>query len=63
MQVDLFTAEQAAHRLLEESKHRSLNEGIEQVAADLTAIGETAGRHLEAQTGTADNYGWRFSKC
>ena len=49
MQVDLFTTEQAAHTLLEESKHRSLNEGIEQVAADLTAIGETAGRHLEAQ--------------
>jgi len=49
MQVDLFTTEQAAHRLLEESKHRSLNEGIEQVAADLTTIGETAGRHLEAQ--------------
>jgi len=49
MQVDLFTTEQAAHTLLEESKHRSLNEGIEQVAADLTAIGETAGRHLKAQ--------------
>ena len=48
-QVDLFTTEQAAQRLLEENKHRSLNESVEQVADDLTAIGETAGRHLTAQ--------------
>ncbi|KAA0966765.1 hypothetical protein FQ087_11235 [Sporosarcina sp. ANT_H38] len=48
-QVDLFTVEQAAHRLLEANEHRSLNEGVEQVAADLTTIGETAGRHLQAQ--------------
>lgn len=50
-QVDLFTTEQAAHRRLEENKHRALNEGVEQVADDLTAIGETAGRHLAAQKG------------
>ena len=48
-QVDLFGSEQAAQRLEEENKHRSLNEGVERVGDDLTAIGETAGRHLVAQ--------------
>jgi len=48
-QVDLFAAEQAANRLEEEAKHSTLTIGVEQVADDLTAIGETAGRHLTAQ--------------
>ncbi|WP_318615775.1 methyl-accepting chemotaxis protein [Sporosarcina sp. YIM B06819] len=48
-QVDLFTAEQATYALEEANKHRTLNANVEQVADDLTAIGETAMRHLIAQ--------------
>jgi len=48
-QVNLFTAEQAENALLEGDKHRALNASVEQVADDLTAIGETAMRHLTAQ--------------
>ncbi|MEK5040771.1 methyl-accepting chemotaxis protein [Sporosarcina sp. FSL K6-3457] len=48
-QVNVFTAEQAAHALEEAGKHRTLNANVEQVAEDLTVIGETAMRHLVAQ--------------
>ncbi len=48
-QVDLFTTEQATNALVEADKHRALNANVEQVADDLTAIGETATRHLAAQ--------------
>ena len=48
-QVKVFAVEQAASVLEEERKHRMLNDNVEQVADDLTTIGETALRHLEAQ--------------
>ncbi|WP_203245967.1 methyl-accepting chemotaxis protein [Sporosarcina beigongshangi] len=48
-QVNLFTAEQALHAQVEADKHRALNANVEQVADDLTTIGETATRHLAAQ--------------
>ena len=48
-QVNLFTAEQTENALVEGDKHRALNANVEQVADDLTAIGETAMRHLAAQ--------------
>lgn len=48
-QVNVFTAEQATNALVEADKHRALNANVEQVADDLSAIGETATRHLVAQ--------------
>lgn len=48
-QVELFTAEQIQRAIAEDEKRRLLNEGVDQIANDLTHIGETATRHLYAQ--------------
>ncbi|WP_432357605.1 methyl-accepting chemotaxis protein [Sporosarcina sp. UB5] len=49
VRVNQFTTEQAELAMEEERKHRSLNENVEQVADDLTSIGNTAERHLDSQ--------------
>lgn len=48
-QVELFTAEQVQRAIEEDKKRRLLNGGVDQIANDLTHIGETATRHLYAQ--------------
>ena len=47
--VELFTIEQFQLALEEDKKHQALNLGVNQIADDLTGIGETATRHLYAQ--------------
>ncbi|MHA6258396.1 methyl-accepting chemotaxis protein [Sporosarcina sp. CAU 1771] len=48
-QVEAFSIEQVVSALEESKRHEALNRGVEKVAEDLTAISETASRHLEAQ--------------
>lgn len=48
-QVELFTTEQVQRAIEEDEKHRALNSGVNQIADDLTGIGDTATRHLSAQ--------------
>lgn len=49
LRVNQYTFEQAELAKEEERKHRSLNANVEQVADDLTSIGDTAERHLASQ--------------
>lgn len=48
-QIELFTLETAERAVVEEEKHRQLNEGVTRIAADLLGINTTSNRHLEAQ--------------